>query len=292
MRTLALVGLTILAAQCHADTCSHSQEKVGQRVHILGIGVDTYNYTTSFVSSEREVRDVVAAFATNLCVPTKQITIIGQSASPTRANILRAYLGTLKRMKKGDYLIFIFAGHGFEGDVFHVLPQDAYFEQNSLEAASATAISLPSLKRIARDYGVSEVFFIFDACRTFPVSQGSTRTTVLWSTLQGAPSYEISGRGLFFPKLTTYLRSVPTVKLDDLPTVSQKATNSLALGLFTQNSTLVVDRPPNRSSSPAQPTGPTSSRGNAEETVPEQNTQKGTFLKLVWPTWVKLSMDN
>jgi uncharacterized caspase-like protein len=114
-------------------------------------------------------------------------------------------------MQKGDVLVFVFAGHGFQIDgVQYLMPKDAFFDDRSLEAAAAASIRLPALKIIAREYAVSSVWYILDVCRTFPLQAG-TKTSVLHANVEGGQSYEVNDQGLFLPRVTQALRAARKV---------------------------------------------------------------------------------
>ncbi len=243
--TVLAISATLASA---GESCSGSQTTAGQKVHLLGIGVDSYMRTGGFESSEKEVRDLVAALAIKMCIPSSQITIIGRAAPPNRTNIVIAYTATLKRMKPGQTLILIYAGHGFEIDgVFYLVPQDAYFDEKSLEANRAGSISLPSLIEIEREYG-RDVIFLLDGCRTFPIKLPGAKSTVLYATQEGESSYEVGGHGLFLPRITARIHASGPLVLSEFPTMAQQATAAATAAGVGQRSALVIDVPPRESS--------------------------------------------
>jgi hypothetical protein len=245
MKLYYLTAFAITATlAASGDQCPAAQKIAGQKLDVLGIGIDSYTRAVGFQSSEKEVRDAIAAIAEKMCVPPSQITEIGRGTPPSRTNILVAYTAALQRMKPDHTLIFIFVGHGFAIDgVFYLVPQDAYFDEKSLESNRAASISLVTLIEIQRQYG-RDVVFLVDGCRTFPIKLPGAKSTVLFATQEGQQSYEAGGHGLFLPPITARIRASGPIMLSEFLNMAQQATASVSAEGVGQRSTLVMDVPP------------------------------------------------
>ena len=277
MNPKSILGLLCCGVLAIAQPCPSAGVQAGRLISVLAVGVDAYQRAPGFEGAARDVGELSEAISKKWCVPPTNITVLKDA---NRISILLAYTGALSRMSQNGTLILIFVGHGFEidGDQY-LVPSDAFVDERSLEAAASASISLKVMKRIAREYSASNVVYILDVCRTFPLRVG-TRTTVFYGALEGMRSYEINGRGLFLPKLTATIRGSAALPFTNFLKIAQVVTENLSSEGVSQSSSLVVDVP-----SPSPPPGKKPQRNwSAAAFDGPQQTRFDEAAPQPWPT--------
>ena len=151
---LAAAGFTLASA--YATWPARSQPAPSTRAAVV-VGADR----VSGLPPLRAARSGAVAVAEWLKTEGFDVTLIVDNQEPVLASDLKAAIKTLVDPPRLDQLVIYFAGHGFVSGS----NTEFWLLSNALEDPNE-AVSLTESRDLARQFGIKNVVFISDACRS------------------------------------------------------------------------------------------------------------------------------
>jgi hypothetical protein len=153
-RQFLAAGLTLASA--YATRAAYSQPAPSTRAAVV-VGIDR----VGGLQPLRAARSGAVAVADWLKTEELDVTLIVDDQKPVLANDLKTAIKTLVNRGTLDQLVIYFAGHGFVSGS----NSEFWLLSNALEDANE-AVSLNESRDLARQFGIKNVVFISDACRS------------------------------------------------------------------------------------------------------------------------------